>query len=129
MSRLIDDLLDFASIQAGHLAIAKLPHTPHDVVEAALDMFEGAAHERGIELEAHVGANLPLVDCDHDRAVQALANLLSNAVKVTPVGGKVRIGAEAQDGELVFHIEDCGPGIKPEELPRLFEPYWRSQTS
>ena len=74
MSRLIDDLMDFASIQAGALKLHQRRHSVDSLVSAVIDMFEGSAAERELDLEAAVASGLPPLNCDHDRTVQALAN-------------------------------------------------------
>jgi len=126
MARLIEDLVDFAGIQAGKLAIARSTHKPEDIITATSDMFGPLATEHGLRFETRVFPNLPAIDCDSERAVQVLSNLVANALKVTPKGGAIAIGAEPKDNEVVFFVRDTGPGISAEELPRLFERYWRS---
>lgn len=65
--------------------------------------------------------------CDVGRAVQVMSNLVSNALKVTPRGGTIAIGAQLAGREVVFYVRDSGPGIDADELPSLFERYWRSK--
>jgi signal transduction histidine kinase len=127
MARLIDDLVDFASIQSGHLSIDPRPCAPGDIVAAATDMFAGLAEGRGVEIVARVEADLPRLLVDRDRAVQALANLVSNAVKITPPGGRVTVAASRRESAIEFSVDDTGPGIPPDELPKLFELYWRGE--
>jgi signal transduction histidine kinase len=132
MARLIEDLVDFAGIQAGQLAIAASEHAPEEIVVATSDLFGPLAHERGLRLEARTAAGLPAIRCDSDRAVQVMSNLVANAIKVTPPGGAISIGAERggagpHDVPVVFYVHDTGPGIDPEELPILFERYFRSK--
>jgi len=129
MARLIDDLVDFASIQAGRLAIVRAPCPPAQIIAQARELFGPLADERGLVLELTASSELPLVDCDGERAVQILANLVSNAIKLTPRGGRVRIGVTPEAGEVVFFVQDTGPGIEPDELARVFERFWRSKKS
>jgi signal transduction histidine kinase len=128
MQRLIEDLVDFAGIQAGRLAITRGPHAPSEIVAAANDIFGPLAQERGLKFQTNVGTDLPVIQCDPDRAVQVISNLVSNALKVTPAGGEIAIGARPDAREVVFFVSDTGPGIEPEELPNLFERYWRGKT-
>jgi signal transduction histidine kinase len=125
MARLIEDLVDFAGIQAGKLSIERRPTAPTAIISAAAELFAPLAQERGVAFSVDVAEKLPQIDVDPERAVQVLSNLLANALKVTPKGGKVTLGAS--DGEVVFFVRDSGPGIDPSELPRLFERYWRSK--
>jgi len=125
MRRLIEDLLDFASIEAGHLAIRRLPQDPGAMLQETLASFEGVAQDKGLQMTADVEPLLPKVFCDHDRILQVLSNLVGNATKATPEGGHVSLRVEARGDEVLFSISDDGPGIGPEDLEHLFERYWR----
>lgn len=127
MARLIEDLVDFAGIQAGQLAITVKPHKPDEILSATSDMFSSLAQERGLQFEARLTPGLPHVECDSERAVQVMSNLVANALKVTPKGGAIAIGAEPARDQVVFYVRDTGPGIDADEMPRLFERYWRGK--
>jgi signal transduction histidine kinase len=129
MTRLIEDLVDFAGIQAGRIAIARAKHAPEEIIAAARDLFGPIAEERGLELEALTPPGLPAIECDSERAVQVISNLVANALKVTPRGGRIAIGVEPQDRQIVFYVKDTGPGIDPDDLPNLFERFWRGKKS
>lgn len=129
MTRLIGDLIDFASIQAGRLSIERGPASARGIVGAALELFASTAHERELLLSADVSDEFPPLDCDRDRVIQALSNLLGNAVKVTASGGRIVVSAATRGGEIVFCVEDTGPGIPPEDLPRIFDRYWRGRSA
>ncbi len=124
MARQIDGLVDFASIHAGRLALDRRAHAPAELLAAAAEIFGALADERGVRFEA-ARSELPAISCDAERGVQVLSNLIANALKVTPRGGAIAIGVEARD-DTVFYVRDTGPGIAPDELPHLFERYWRS---
>ena len=126
MARLIEDLVDFAGIQAGKLSIERRPTAPEVIISATAELFGSIAQERGIGFGVDVPAGLPTLDVDRERAVQVLSNLLANALKVTTKGGRVAIGAIGEGTDVVFFVRDSGPGIDATELPRLFERYWRS---
>jgi signal transduction histidine kinase len=129
MARMIDDLVDFAGIQAGRLALTRKSHAPGEIITAARELFGPLANERGLAFEARIAPDLPAIDCDSERALQVLSNLVTNALKVTPRGGRIAIGAEPRDHEIVFFVRDTGPGIEADELPKLFERFWRSKQS
>jgi signal transduction histidine kinase len=126
VNRLIDDLLDVANIERGRLSLSVHPHEPSQLALQALHMFDVEAKESGIDLEARLPTNLPLVSADGARVVQVLANLLRNAIKFTPREGHVEISIEPQDSSLVFSVADTGPGIAPENQPRVFDRYWQA---
>lgn len=127
MARLIGDLIDFASIQAGRLSICREPVPARELAEVAVELFTPLALERALTLVCDVEDDLPRVDCDRDRTIQVLSNLLGNAVRVTASGGRVVVRARRSGDEVVFTVEDTGPGIAADELPRLFERYWRGK--
>jgi signal transduction histidine kinase len=129
MARLIEDLVDFAGIQAGRLELEPAFHAPTAIVSTTCEIFGPIAQERGLTLATEVTSDLPAIRCDSDRAVQVLSNLVSNALKVTPRGGAIAIGAQPTDKEIVFYVRDTGPGIEADELPTLFERYWRGKQS
>lgn len=129
MARLIEDLVDFAGIQAGRLELDAGIHAADTIVTTTSEIFGPIAQERGLTLATEVDSDLPAIRCDPDRAVQVLSNLVSNALKVTPKGGAIAIGAQPKDKEVVFYVRDTGPGIEPDDMPNLFERYWRGKQS
>jgi signal transduction histidine kinase len=129
MSRMIQDLLDLSSIQAGRLAIDPRPLDPRSLAEEAADTFAADAAGRGLTLALEMDDALPMIRADRDRLFQALANLVGNALKVTTSGGVV-VGIRPGRGEgVVFSVRDTGPGIPLEQQGRLFEPYWRGRST
>jgi signal transduction histidine kinase len=126
MLRLIDDLLDFASIETGRLAINREPQYPGPLVEETLTSFESTAQEHQVHLDGAIQAGLPRILCDRDRILQVFSNLLGNAIKVSPKGGHIKLLVEADSAETRFAVSDEGPGISPDDLQHLFERYWRS---
>lgn len=126
MLRLIEDLLDFASIEAGNLAIKRQPCAPGSMVEESLASFDGVAQQKKQRLTAQVAPDLPEIYCDRDRILQVLSNLVGNASKATPEGGVITLRAETREEEVLFVVSDNGPGISEADVPHLFERYWRS---
>jgi signal transduction histidine kinase len=129
MARLIEDLVDFSGIQAGRIKLEPRRHAPDEILQQATEIFAPLASERGLKLATSAPTDLPFVLCDSHRTVQVLSNLVANAIKVTPKGGEIAIGAQTVRDEIVFYVRDSGPGIDPEDLPNLFERYWRAQKS
>ncbi|MCB1909113.1 MAG: PAS domain S-box protein [Rhodocyclaceae bacterium] len=119
----INDILDFASLDAGKLKIASIPTSPADEVDGAIEVLAGHAADKGIYLRCRKGRALPR-SCLSDplRIKQVLINLISNAVKFTPHGG-VRVEADAEGGELVFRVADSGIGIAADRLQSIFSPF------
>jgi signal transduction histidine kinase len=126
MLRLIDDLLDVASIEAGRLAIQRGAHDAGLILQETLASFESIAKEKRLRMTAEVPPNLPKAICDRDRILQVVSNLVGNATKVTGEGGQVTLRVEAREHEFLFSVADDGPGIGEEDLKHLFESFWRS---
>jgi signal transduction histidine kinase len=126
MLRLIEDLLDFASIEAGRLALKRQAQDPGALIRETLASFESIAQEKRLALTATIEPQLPRVDCDRDRILQVLANLVTNATRATAAGGHILLRVEPSGDELVFAVSDNGKGIGEEDAKHLFERYWRS---
>lgn len=121
MNRLIGDLVDLTSIDAGKLAMAPIAGDAAALLAEAADTFQPAALEKGVSLSAEVPAGPLLAVFDHDRLLQVFANLIANAIKFTPLGGKIGIRVEAGRGMLRFCIRDTGVGIPTPMLDAVFE--------
>ena len=126
-NRLIGDLLDVTRIEADQLMLQFQPVDPAVLVREAVELNASLASDRRITLRAEAGDELPDIRADRDRLLQVLANLIGNAIKFTPRRGTIVVRV-ACDGEACrFSVADSGPGIPPEELPRLFEAFWQAQ--
>lgn len=128
MASLVDDLLELSRLESGAQRPSLEPLDSHAVVTDVVASFTKIAARKSITLEA-VHAEAPPVLCDADRLRRILEHLVDNALKYTPDGGRVivRTGALA-DGAAVS-VEDTGPGIAAEHLPRLFERFYRVDTA
>jgi signal transduction histidine kinase len=126
MDRLIQDLLDMSSIEAGHLSVdvrsTALAPVLKDAVEASLD----AALAKRQRLEVRLPPESLVVSCDGHRIIQVVSNLLSNAIKFTPAGGAISVTAEHGPDGAVVRVTDTGPGIPESSVPHLFQRYWRA---
>ena len=127
MNRLIQDLLDVASIEAGRFSLERARESASGLVSQALRMFELEASQRHVQLEASTPHELPPIAVDASRIVQVFGNLLRNALKFTPDGGRIVVGAETKGGSIVFSVSDSGPGIPLADQPRVFDRYWHSR--
>lgn len=116
MARQISDLADLIDIQAGRLSIQRAIYHPRAIVDAASELVEPVARERGLSFRAHIDADLPEVECDCERVVQVLSNLGTCAIKVTARGGAIEVGAHAvDDRSVVFFVRDRSPGGKRDD--------------
>jgi signal transduction histidine kinase len=120
MNRLIGDLVDIASIEAGMLTVARELADPTPVINEAIDSFYAQAVGSGVELVAEFAVTPLLVELDAARILQVLTNLLSNAIKFTPEKGRIVVRAERVGHDALFSIEDSGMGIATENLEAIF---------
>lgn len=125
MNRLIGDLLDASAINAGRLALQIGTHRADALVREAIETFRSQAELRQISIDTSA-VEPALVSCDRDRVLQVMSNLLGNALRFTPRQGHIEVSARREDGKVRFAVRDSGPGIAPEQLPHLFERFWRS---
>ncbi|MEW5850227.1 MAG: PAS domain S-box protein [Myxococcota bacterium] len=127
MERLITDLLDLASIERGQLSIEPQPHRVRDILDEAVQSHEQMAALKSITLRRAPVPGPLNARCDRERTLQALSNLLGNAIKFTPVGGTVTLAAEPRGNMVDLTVTDTGPGIPADEVPHIFERFWRNR--
>jgi signal transduction histidine kinase len=123
MNRLVTDLLDMARFDSQ----PKLNRVPIDLAQLLNSVAEKLtlrAQEKQQEFKIRIDS-LPSMNADADRLAQVFTNLLENAVKYTPVKGTVSLTARGVSGEVVVAVTDSGDGIPPEDLPRIFERFYR----
>ncbi|MEO5338586.1 MAG: ATP-binding protein [Magnetospirillum sp. WYHS-4] len=121
--RLINDILDIARLEGGHIELKPQRLAPADVAGACLRSVAGRARREGVSLIHDIPSGLPPVLADELRLKQILLNLLTNAIKFTPTGGSVRLEAAMDGGMLAFSIADTGVGMRPEDVPRVLDPF------
>jgi len=124
LGSLIDDLRDLALAEAGELRLAK---ERTDIVELVRQVTEtaGSSVEESPKVRVEAEAGIPKVPLDPKRVRQVLANLLSNALIYTPAGGEIRVDIRLADDAVELSVSDTGPGISEEDLPHLFERFYR----
>ena len=126
MERLISDLLDVASIEKGTLSVRKAPVDLTSLLSEVIEILDVHARERNITVSSEAEPGIPVVMGDHDRLMQVLSNLLGNAIKFTPEGGNIRVRLARQDDQVVVSVADSGIGIRAEDLPHVFDRFWRA---
>jgi signal transduction histidine kinase len=125
MNRLIGDLVDVTSIDAGKLAVESVQGDAAALLVEATETFQPAALEKGVSLSAEIPTGPLRAVFDHDRVLQVFANLLSNSIKFTAREGEISVRVEEARGMLRFCISDTGVGIAAPMLEAVFERFWQ----
>ncbi len=125
LTRLVEDLEALASADAAAFSLDRRPVDLREVLEGAVREFAGPFDAAGVGLEARMESLV--VEADPLRIRQVVSNLLWNALKHTPSGGKVRVRLEPGAGGSVVRVSDTGPGIPPDELPHVFDRFFRGR--
>ncbi|NKY97312.1 ATP-binding protein [Nocardiopsis alborubida] len=128
---IVDDLQDLALADAGKLRLSPEPVDAGALVEQVVDSQRLRAAGAGLRLVAEAGdeAGEVVVVADRTRLVQVVGNLLGNALRHTPAPGTVTVRARRSDGEAVVEVSDTGVGIPAEDLPHVFDRFWRADKS
>jgi PAS domain S-box-containing protein len=127
MKRLISDLLDVASIDAGHLSVETQAQSSGALLEDVIEMLQPVAADKSIRLSAEDTPPSLWVQADKDRVLQVLSNLVGNAIKFTREAGLITLRAERHDREVRFLVSDTGQGVSEDHLPHLFDRYWQAK--
>ncbi|HEX8441682.1 sensor histidine kinase [Archangium sp.] len=126
MRDLIVGILDRAREQGMPMPLAPQPLAVDALVQQALEVLRPLALDKSQDLTTDVSPGLPRVRADRERLLQVLTNLVGNAIKFTPTGGCVTVRARQVDGKVRVSVKDTGPGIPTEDMPHLFERFWRA---
>lgn len=125
LSRLVNDLLELSKIESGHVALQFELCEMNDLVRETVDKLAHQAGQHGLSLEARIPAEPIYAEVTRDRIAQVLINLIGNAVAFTPAEGQIEVFLEEQEEEVTIRVKDTGIGIPREDLPRLFERFYR----
>lgn len=132
IARLIEDLVDWASIEQGKLRLETSACSPGIMIEELLVGPQSRAKAKGIDLTAQIEPNLPEVRADKRRIAQVINNLLENAIRHTSKGGKIAVLvrrqlAEGGKAEIQWAVRDSGEGIAPDELEKIFRSFYQGK--
>ncbi|MFQ3542936.1 ATP-binding protein [Halobacillus rhizosphaerae] len=129
IGRLVNELLDLARMEAGHISLSVESVQVKPYLEKIVRKFQGVAQEREVLLELQPNDCPEWVDFDPDRIEQVLTNLIDNAIRHTNPGGNVQVIVEASDQEWEVAVKDSGSGIDEEDLPFVFERFYKADKS
>ena len=126
LARLVEDLRTLANAEAGILTLQREPTELPPLIRDVVRSLSGSA---GADVRVDAPAGLPVLDVDPVRVREVIANLLVNALRYTPAGGRVTISAGRQDDRIAVRVSDTGAGIAPEDLPKIFDRFYKGRAS
>ncbi len=125
MTKIVQDLLELSKFDAGKIKISfkkfNITQSIQDVYDAVLLDAQKSGHEMSLEIENE----LPEIYGDSSRIEQVIMNIISNSIKYTPEGGKISVSGRAEDDEVFITVRDNGIGIPEEDIPRIFDRFYR----
>jgi signal transduction histidine kinase len=124
LNRLIEDLRTLSLADAGQLSLMRRPIEPRGLLEHTALAYLPVAESRGVALTVE-GADAPPILVDPDRLLQVLGNLVNNALRHTGDGGRIDLSAARSNGQVLLRVRDTGPGIPDEDLPHIFDRFYR----
>ena len=125
LTELIENLLDASRLQAGALKINLADVSLENLARRIVDRFRTQTSKHSFVVD--LAADFPTILGDEDRLEQVFSNLLSNALKYSPEGGEIRISGQVRPEQVILCVSDQGPGVAPEDIPHIFDRFYRSQ--
>jgi two-component system sensor histidine kinase BaeS len=129
LNRLIEDLRTLSLTDAEQLRLQMEPVNVGELATQVGERLQLHAEKKGIRLETAVSNPILLIQADPERLTQILTNLIANALRYTPEGTRVQVSVRAVAGGVETAVSDNGPGIPSEDLPKLFDRFWRAEKS
>ena len=129
LQRLIEDLRTLSLAEAGELPLMRAPSSLNALLEKTIAGYAPQAEQKEINLELSVTPNLPKIELDTDRMAQVFGNLLGNALRYTPKQGQIKLSATQNEQHIQIKVYNSGQGIPAEELPHIFERFYRADKS
>ena len=126
LTQMVEELLELSRIESGQAPLRLVPTAVGDVVGPPAERLRPQAESAGLELTMHLSPGLPRVLADVERAQKVVTNLVHNGIKFTPAGGAIVVGAEPAGEDVVISVKDTGVGIPAEDLPRIFERFYKA---
>lgn len=126
LSHMVSELLELSRIESGQVPLRLRPASPYEILQKTLERLGIQAERAGLKVVIDCDPNIPEVLADPSRLEEVVGNLFHNAIKFTPAGGRIILSAKPQNGNVLFCVSDSGIGIPAEELPRIFERFYKT---
>jgi signal transduction histidine kinase len=129
LSQLIDDLFELAQLDAGHYDFTREPSSLSDLISDTLEAMRAQVGPQNVSLEGTVSGEIDPVLMAPEKIQRVLYNLIGNAVRHTPPGGRIAVTARLAEQGVQVDVSDTGEGLKPEDLPRVFDRFYRGESA
>ena len=126
LTAMVDELLDLARLESGRMTLRLARESPEELVAQAASRLSPQTERAGLTFSWDIASDIPAIRCDRERIGQVLLNLIHNAIKFTPSGGSIHVSAKRMGSEVEFRVEDTGIGVFPDDIPRLFERFYKT---
>ncbi|MBI1855218.1 MAG: GHKL domain-containing protein [Chloroflexi bacterium] len=129
LEHLVDDLRTLSMADAGELKLAFRPYAPQKLLRDAQKIYSHQARQKKVTIHAKAESDLPEIECEPERMKEVLGNIIDNALRYTPENGQIALSARRVEDMIELRVQDSGPGVAPDELDRIFERFYRIETS
>ena len=129
MTQMVNELIELSRIETGKIKLKLEPVNINTLAEEVITRLVPQASRQQVSISAKLNPDLPVVQADKERIQQVLVNLLHNAIKFTPAGGKIEVSTDLDGQTVIIQVSDTGIGISQEDLPHIFERFFKADKS